>query len=166
MKLTNTMRDAFVRQVMDDVPQMDYDEQIRKAAVKAALSLVPPVVKKAWEDKESNGFVETTTIYGSTIPSPRGWTDKDVYHNKVREVPELKELVNKRDAQRDSRRALTEKLRSVAYSVTTVKMLKEAMPEFAKYLPADQPTAVRTLPVVANVVNELVKAGWPKDQKK
>lgn len=30
MRLTNSDREAFVRAVMDDVPQVDYNEQIKK----------------------------------------------------------------------------------------------------------------------------------------
>ena len=39
------------------------------------------------------------------------------------------------------------------------------LPEFAHYLPAEDAPAGRSLPVVANLVTDFVKAGWPKDKK-
>ena len=44
--------------------------------------------------------------------------------------------------------------------------LAAALPEFEKYLPADEPKALRSLPSMANVASEFVKAGWPKKSVK
>ena len=63
-------------------------------------------------------------------------------------------------------RSLREKLHGCAYAVTTRKALVDLLPEFEKYLPADDASVCRTLPVVQNVVSDFVKAGWPKDGKK
>lgn len=41
MKLTNTIRDAFVRSVMKDVPTVDYKEQAREIMVADALTSDP-----------------------------------------------------------------------------------------------------------------------------
>jgi hypothetical protein len=71
------------------------------------------------------------------------------------------ELKIKRSLQEKARADLRSKLKSVAYSVSTRKALVAALPEFEKYLPADEAKAVRTLPVVQNVVADFVKAGWP-----
>ena len=38
------------------------------------------------------------------------------------------------------------------------------LPEFEKYLPADEQKALRSVPVVANLVADFTKAGWPKDK--
>ena len=54
---------------------------------------------------------------------------------------------------------------SPALGASTRKGLADALPEFEKYLPADEPAAVRSLPVVANVVADFVKAGWPKGKQ-
>jgi hypothetical protein len=101
LKLTNYMRDAFVRAVMDDVPR----------------------------------WLET-----------------------------LEALVKKKDHDEELRADLHAKIKAVAYSVSTRKALADALPEFEKYLPADDAKAIRTLPVVANVVTDFMKAGWPKEQ--
>ena len=78
---------------------------------------------------------------------------------------EVDALKAEMDASNKARKALAEKLRAVAYSVTTRKALAAALPEFEKYLPPDDAAAIRTLPVVANVVADFVKAGWPKGKK-
>lgn len=49
---------------------------------------------------------------------------------------------------------------------TTRKQAAEVLPEFEKYLPEDEPKALRTLPALANVAADFVKAGWPKNAKK
>ncbi len=49
MKFTNTIRNAFVRSVMGDVPSVDYEEAIRSKAMVVALSMLPPAVAKLWD---------------------------------------------------------------------------------------------------------------------
>ena len=44
MRLTNTLREAFIRAVMDDVPSIDYAEQEQKVATAWAVSIMPPYV--------------------------------------------------------------------------------------------------------------------------
>ena len=61
---------------------------------------------------------------------------------------------------------LETKLMAAANSCTTRKALVELLPEFEKYLPADQAAACKTLPAVANIMADFVKAGWPKDEAK
>lgn len=74
----------------------------------------------------------------------------------------VEELEKQNDEQHDSRNNLETKLQAVAESCTTRKALLNALPEFEKYLPADDAAACRSLPVVANVVSDFMKAGWPK----
>lgn len=74
----------------------------------------------------------------------------------------LEALAGQLHRQQQTRSALKDRLRSVAYACSTRKALLAALPEFEKYLPEDEPAALRTLPVVANVVADFVKAGWPK----
>ena len=45
MKLTNIIRDAFVRSVMNDVPTVDYSEQIREVVTKEAVAQLPEKVR-------------------------------------------------------------------------------------------------------------------------
>ena len=63
------------------------------------------------------------------------------------------------------RASLKSQLKSAAHSVTTRKALAALLPEFEKYLPADEAAACKTLPVVQNIVADFAKAGWPKGKK-
>lgn len=171
MKLTNCIRDAFVRSVMTDVPTIDYEEPARKELERVALSLLPVAIRKAWADKElrqyvNSGSVTVNRFVSASVPEPRGWQDARAFHEKVLQAADVSELLAKHEAQRTQRGALESKVRGVAYGMTTRKALADALPEFAKYLPADEGAAIRSLPVIANVVSDFVKAGWPKDGKK
>lgn len=164
MKLTNTIRDAFVRAAMDDVPSIDYDEKIRAEAMKAAVALLPAKVRAAWLDKEARQFIATNylTVGNTSVSAPGVGTNE--WREKLRGV--CAELVAAEGIQREQRGNLRARLKAVAYSVSTRKALADALPEFEKYLPADEAAALRTVPVIANVVAEFVQAGWPKGGKK
>ena len=166
MRLTNTIRDAYIKSVMDDVPSVDFDEAIRKAYRDAALEAMPPKLRAlakdpacelwlAWDYRSVKGVSSTLSGHG-----PRGREADEFLAPAC--LASLRELEAKRKAQHASRNELRSKIRAVAYGATTRKALAEALPEFAKYLPADEAAAVRTLPALANVVTDFVKAGWPK----
>lgn len=159
MKLTNTMREAFVRAAMDDVPHVDYSEQIRSVAQKAAAEMLPLEVRKLWASNKLRPYVTTVYFMGAMLPGA------DADDDKIRAAAEIAvaPLIKARDAQEVAHKDLARKLRAVAYSVSTRAALIEALPEFEKYLPADERTA--NLPAIANVVTEFVAAGWPKGKK-
>jgi hypothetical protein len=170
VKLTNTIRDAFVRRVMDDTPSVDYAEQIRDAAMKAAIAEMPPKIAAIWKDLELRQWLRVTGfsldgVGGISLPAPVGDYTDEKREYKVRLERSLSEIAAKAEAQRKQRADLQDKIRRAAYGYTTRKALADAMPEFAKYLPADEAAANRSLPVVANVVADFVKAGWPKGKK-
>jgi len=166
LKLTNTIRDAFIRAVMDDVPFVDHKETIRKAVLEDALLQAPAFVRKAWPDEDMRRWLETATPYyggvSVTIPYNGGWAS--TFEITPGNRAALEALVKKKDHDEELRADLHAKIKAVAYSVSTRKALADALPEFEKYLPADDAKAIRTLPVVANVVTDFMKAGWPKEQ--
>jgi len=170
MRLTHTMRDAFVRAAMHDVPKVDYDEQVQKfvreyVAVMFARDFpgidMNVVMEKKWLNKTS--LCLPGNLKGPYLCAPDNWrmleADKKAWDK-------LTELSEKKNAQERTLSDLESKLRSVAYSCNTRAQLLEALPEFEKYLPADDVKAIRTLPALANVVADFAKAGWPKDKKK
>ncbi len=165
-RLTNTIRDAFIRAAMNDVPSVDYTEQIRAAVMKATLNTLPKPIRAAWEDAKTRPYIKTRSAHlagrvGVQIPCD-DWGDDKLLRLKLAEADraELDRLAAAMKAQEESRRDLERKIKACAYSVTTRKALVSLLPEFEKYLPADEPAALRTLPVVANVVADFVKAGW------
>lgn len=170
MRLTKHIREAFIRAAMDDVPQIDYNEKAKALAEKTLLEIMPASVKKLLNDKEAEQWINREYIHmpgrlqnfyghasrgdGSiiSIKKPAAWT-------------ELVKLSDLYETQRVSREELRRKLSSCAESVGTRKALVELLPEFEKYLPADEKAAIKTLPAVANVVADFTAAGWPKGSK-
>lgn len=170
MRLTNEIRDAFVRGVMKDVPQEDYDTQLRDLAMKKAVARLPEKVRAIWKDASIRDYITTGRInvqykYIDGLP---GVTD---YGTWIGEDPpnewfnDLKDLVAASKRQDEKIMAVEAKVRAVAYSCTTRKQLLEALPEFEKYLPEVAPKA-SDLPAVANLVKDLVELGWPDGGKK
>lgn len=164
MKLTNTLRDAFVRSAMNDLPYVDYKKQIRDLALKTAVEAMPAKLRAVWNDEElrehlRTSWVRITDCVTGDLPSFPGCTEAIETQRTA-----LEALHAQHHAQGATRDDLRRKIHAVAYSVTTRKALAQALPEFEKYLPPDEAAANRSLPVVANVVAEFVKAGWPKEK--
>lgn len=173
MRLTNTLRQAFVSAAMQDVPSVDYREQIQSIIQKATKDLLPEKVKAALTDPESSAWLRYGTYHvrqdginvSVAVPSQSnyGYEGKDLPATTLSEVNKLTKLWAE---QKKVREKLQTKLQGVAASCTTRQALLEMLPEFEKYLPADEAAAKKTnLPALANVVTDFVKAGWPKQNK-
>lgn len=166
MRLTKVIRDAFVRAAMADVPQRDYQAEIHKLLQDDAISKLPPKVKAIADDKDLRHFLKTESHYinGYQCSNVR------VMHPEYTRSPKVNERVEallvEFAEQNASNNALRTKLAATADAVTTRKALVDLLPEFEKYLPADEAKAIATLPAVTNVLSDFVKAGWPKNQPK
>lgn len=168
MRLTNTIREAFISAAMNDVPSVDYAEQARELAhaeLKRQFSRAFPDIDMALAIE--SGWLNKTGVHmpgtlANLYTYTRGY---DALQEDHRLWLRLEALAEKHESQSRQREELRRKLHAVAYSVTTRKALVDALPEFEKYLPADEAKALRSLPVVANVVTDFVRAGWPKGGK-
>ena len=161
MRLTNYMRDAFISAAMHDVPQEDFEDQIQTLLVKAAISCLPPKVRAFYDDPATRDFVCQTRL-------PCGF--KYAYVPGLGTLPEGTQekyiKLKEKQKEQDTRlHGLRRQLRGVAYSARTRKALVALLPEFEKYLPADEQAAIKTLPAIANIVSDFTKAGWPKGKK-
>lgn len=165
MRLTKNLREAFVRAVMDDVPEVDYQEKAEEAVTVFVVSLLPPAVAVIWNDKALRPYLgqERYGFYQNchwTLTAP--WFS---HPEKVTSNPDLQALLSrlyKAHLEQTNRRLqLKNKLKAAAGGCSTVKQLKEMLPEFAKYLP-EEVTPAKNLPAVANLVTDFMKAGWPK----
>lgn len=172
MKLTKFIREAFVSAAMNDVPTVDYTEQIRKEVMRASLAALPNHVRSVWMDEATRPYIKTIYRHyvGQSIAVP------GIEGNRWGGLPDLPallavdellidNLVAQHKAQDEQIKALKAKLEATAASCTTRKQLADLLPEFEKYLPADAPAACKTLPAVANIMSEFTKAGWPKGKK-
>lgn len=168
MRLTNQLRAEFVRNVMNDVPVVDYDEQIRKFVTTLVIESLPATVKKVWDDKNLRTYINTChfsteyTRVSVEIPSKERWSDD--FHLSTSEEEVLKELEAKRYNQNVTRKKLREQLETTLKGVTTTKALRKMFPEFEAYVPEDKQVD-RMLPATTNLVTDLVRAGWPKGGK-
>lgn len=160
MRLTNSIREAFVRSVMNDVPSVDYVSLMQKEANLIGRAMMPPEVAAAYE-KHPDWFEPEWTNIGRWCgygPFPHRNASFRAEH--IQSMDRLKAL---KDEQDQAHGRLRNQLQQAAASATTTKALAEMFPEFAKYLPAEE-TKSRNLPAIANVVADFVKAGWPKNQ--
>ena len=155
---------------MHDVPKIDYQEQAHKMAREA----IRAQFKKDFPTMDYDAAGETGWFESSSISMPHHvdnfYTKVSRGYNMLREDEKLwaklEALSNKKQEQDKNIRVLEARLKGVAYACTTRKQLAEALPEFTSYLPDEEAKAARDLPVVANVLSDFVKAGWPKNQKK
>lgn len=162
MKLTNTIRSAYINSVMNDVPETDFKEQATKIIMSAAIASLPPAVAKIYSDPKTRHFVKTTwNSFGFlTLTYPSGG-DRPVLSSEDTRI--LAELAKANTAQYTALNVLRDKVKAAVYSCTTRKALVELLPEFEKYLPSEQEAASKNLPAIANLMVDLVKAGWPKN---
>lgn len=161
MKLTNYLRDAFVRAAMDDVPKTDYTEEMRGVINKKVERLQKIAgINNIDQTRLTRLFIYVT----GTSYLAAGLTEGELA--QIKNSPEVQKLITLSNEQKAKLTALQSKLEGVIKGCNTRKQAVEALPEFEKYLPPEDAQALRTLPALANVLSDFVKAGWPKNQKR
>lgn len=170
MRLTNYIREAFVSAAMNDVPAPEkFEEKAHNIIKDDALNQLPPKIQAIAKDKELSWFLYQNSFWFRSspfhtvyVPAARG---KD-YVPSAEAKKKIDELAAAANADKDMRIKLKDKLMGAARACTTTKQLRELLPEFEQYLPLEEEATCRTLPAVANIMSDFVKAGWPKDAKK
>lgn len=165
MKLTNTLRLAFVNAVIDDVPQVDYRELVQKRVDELTWAELPTKLKEVCSDPECRPylrFAQSSPVYAGYYTV---WSKYPHITNAISlklEIDiEVLELIAADKEQNAKFEKLRDSLTGLANSCSTVKQLADRAPELAKYLPKEaDPT--KNLPVVSNVITSLMQAGWPK----
>lgn len=171
MRLTKLMRQGIVSAIMQDVPEVDHEEQIKEELTTWAVSIMPPKVKAVWNDSALRHYIKTEyfsetfkdeegrefLIYGYHIPAP------DDLHPQVPRDVQLRIIaLEKLDREQGERsRELRSKLRGVIEGCTTTQQFVKQLPEFERYVPKEA-ASTKNLPALANLVTDFVKAGWPK----
>ena len=189
MKLSKKHREDFVEAVMSDVPSANYPTQAedrarllyKQIAKEVGVSNIPlerlgmrRCSIYVFKHRQSHKFVCDGQEAGW------GWKDIDRYcffsiglHGLTQEEvedfiekdPEIQKLVDLFIEEKNKHADLRQKVTAVIAACSTLKQAKEALPEFEKYLPAEPGNVDRSLPVVGNLVADLVKAGWPAKKK-
>lgn len=163
-RLNDSMRRAFVNAVMQATPQIDYDEQMRVFLQREAISFLPATLSALYP--EYGEYFEHT--YFST---PGGFAnvsvvgDANALKERVNTTPQLRAMYDaissQRAAQTEKMQALRQKLRATALNVGTVKSLREAVPELARFVPDDNPEVNRLAPAHTELITDLRAAGLP-----
>lgn len=167
MKLTNYIRDAFVKAAMADVPKANYNkeaEDLARHQLSDLLKAAFPGVKI--DSKNSSWFLSGSIEMPGNLQTIHGLRPD---YSCLRATPvwaELAKLSVLHTKQESARTTLSSQLRGAAYACNTTKQLRELLPEFDKYLPAEEEKTCRTLPAIANIVADFTKAGWPGGNKK
>lgn len=166
MRLNKYHKDAFVEGVLQDLPATDYDEVAQKLVRDAMVERMPAKVRAVYDDKDVRHWLrnEWMSMPGSlqNFYCVNGSNMGEVPGELKERLLELSQLKREQTSKKD---AFGHKIRAAIDSCQTRKQALELLPEFEKYLPKDTTsTGVSNLPVICNLVAELVQAGWPKDK--
>jgi hypothetical protein len=175
MRLTKSNREAFAIGVLADVPDAKFDDRIQELVKAEILANMPDALRKLTADPEALPYLRQEAIsfgWGSGVTSFRffsttghtGSLDSVCRLLSPEGAKKVKALWVGFEAEKAAHEELRSKLTGAIASVSTVKRALELFPEFAKYLPVEAPKG-SLLPMVVNLVPDLVKAGWPKDQQ-
>ena len=192
MNLNKAHKSDIVRDIMKDVPQIDYKKKIREYVQAEAVKLMPAAVLALYNDEGLRPFVMNIRIYGryygSTGSGDCGFihwlsTDPNTYRTlyltssdqydpltqtlkaNVREaVLGFCDAAVKQDKDRGS---MKEKLQSMLLPIRTLKQAKTLLEaDLHKYLPVEPPKGEKAtttgVALVPYVVDSLKEMGWPK----
>lgn len=165
MRLTKCDRQAFVIAVLHDIPKIDYEAQAHKLIREFGITTYPeevqPLVKKYPE------FFKASYVGGLPygVHNLYAKIRPDAANNLKKNSELWDQLVELGKQQSEQNNALEKqraKLEAVISQCSTLKVARERLPEFDKYLPQDKPNSVATNLPVANLVSDLMALGWPK----
>jgi len=166
-KLSKTIRDGIVEDIIADIPQVNYRAQAEKLMRDCISEQLPNEVKNMlktpYAHRLDTGYFRCAFSNHTIQVAVRGaYTNAEKISDEVKaRVMELGALHRTQLEQRDQ---LTRKVTSMLAAFTTVEQVRKACPEFEKYLPSPiQP--VKNLPSVTNTVADLMLAGWPKGKE-
>lgn len=164
MRLTKSDKDAFVLAVVQDIPKIDYQEQVRALVYEDSIAQLPAKVQPIARDKTLSHYLETSSWWRDGFGSIRVYRPLGGSFSLSKEaqakVDKLTELHNEQKKRIDEARS---KLRGAIEPCTTLKIALERLPEFESYLPKQQEKTIY-LPSIANLCADLSKLGWPKDK--
>lgn len=165
MKLTKSDKQAFVRAVMDDIPSVDYDKELQTLVTQYELSIMHPDVIAAINNPNVQSYIKKNNrMYVRRMRDPMTYHAINVSDLPVELQKQIDALIEADERQSVSRYEIENKLTAAIGACTTLKVAKERLPEFVKYLPQERDsTGVTHLPVIANLVADLTCLGWPKE---
>jgi len=165
IRLTKAMREDILRKIMNDLPQVDYMNQVTDMCRKDVQQQLPMEIKNIIGTRHEIHLSEgqTRIILPNHYSTLRICVRGALYGADVTEETRkaANDLVIKHNAQRETYNKLEQEVETTLAAYTTVAKLREACPQFDKYLPNEaainHPMTVTTSPIPA-----LQAAGWPK----
>lgn len=162
MRVTKNLIETVVSAVMSDTPKEVYYTKIRAAIEALAVKSMPPAVAKAY--KTHPAWIRTSSSWYAAIGSvnyPRGGDDLD-----YKSDPVVMDLLAKAKLQADTRQKLRSQLSATLKGFTTVKALREGLPDLVKYFPPEAATSYPLAVNTGDLLTALKGAGWqPKKEK-
>ena len=147
MKLAQYHKDAIARSIINDLPKHD-DADTQRLLQDALYKAMSPECKRLYNKKPD--ALREHYFYDVFEGNGRTLTVGDADYKKTAEP-----FVVAKKARSD----LRSKVRAAVDACSTRKQFIDRYPEFSKYAPSEH-GACPTLPAVANLVSELVQAGW------
>ena len=150
MKLTESMKNMMVLDILADTPH-DYSlDMMRDDATVLCVSRMPVAVRKLWDKNDTRPWV--AMAHSATLQTyvPSGGI----------EHPEFVAMRARHKASESARYALRSNIKEFVYQFSTDAQLRSIAPELSKYLPKPR-VVTKQLPVATGLVAALSKAGWP-----
>ena len=191
MNLNKTHKAEIVRDIMADIPVVDYSAQAQALLQAKAIDKMPAEVRVVYDNPELRRWLSTRfathasyigcsyivwqreslersggTLYAYRVSHNSGTEDQEL----VTEVRgPLADLSRAAEEQWKARRSMEDKLKTVLAGIRTLKQAKTLLePELHKYLPEEPPKDMKpaqaSTALVPYVVAGLREMGWPKDQ--
>lgn len=148
MRLTNYLREAFVRNVSNNIPVVKAPSFT--LIQEMCYNLADPRLKIIYDDEKLRDQLQRSWVYleetrGYICPLGVNWE-------------ELPAVINYREKLQKRREAI-DKLRRATYACKTLKELREALPDLTDYMPDEDKPAKISVPMVVGVVEDLTAAG-------
>ncbi len=156
MKLSKMTKEAIVRAIWNEVPEVDY--KARKEAIQAALVEMFASEVKAIYKKRPNALHKG--IYSGVFSYEMSYQERYLIVADLTEE-QINSVLDPYTEEDAARTRAKDKLKELVMGCSSRKQLVNLLPECEKYLPAEASTD-RSLPVVANVIADMTKLGWPK----
>ncbi|MGB4448699.1 MAG: Nmad5 family putative nucleotide modification protein [Cloacibacterium sp.] len=158
MMLNKVIREALVKRIMSDVPEVDYMTQATDLIAKFVKENTPAQITKILNSELKDWVMPGNTHYAKylgyfNIRVPSTTEGFQTLEEK------LAELGDKQSNQSDERNSLRAKIQANIDTCKTAKELAERFPDFVKYLPVDTKDAL--LPATTQLLDTLKAAGWP-----
>ena len=159
MRLDKYMKSAIIRAIMADVPKPDV-VAYRKSIQAEVCKLMTPAVRKVYKECPK----ALASEYVSDLYDGSDWESRYIVLGNVTKE-QLQAACKPFNDAVTAREKVQNDLRGIVESTSTLKRLKELLPEFVKYFPTEAEPS-KNLPAVANLVTDMVKLGWPDKKKK